>query len=118
MADKAKNQKEWGWGLWVLLMAMGVIAAGYLTLGSIIVGYTLAKERLETESVMFQAGYNDGSVQDISDMVLKCAPENVEVFNFIDIRNQKHTGIIYKCLKNNSTKLVKFSQFYRYRELQ
>ena len=66
---------------------------------------------------MFQAGYNDGTIQDISQMIVECTPDNVEVFNFIDLKPQ-HVGIIFKCLKNNETRTMKFSSFYGgYREL-
>ena len=74
---------------------------------------------MNEELVVFQAGYNDGSINDLSQMIISCIPDNVEVFNFVDLRNGQHKGIIYKCLKDNSTKLMQFSSLYgKYKEVK
>ena len=65
----------------------------------------------------FQAGYNDGTIRDISQMIVECIPDNVEVFNLISL-NQKHKGIMFKCLKDNKTKTMEFTSLYRHKELQ
>ena len=66
----------------------------------------------------FQAGYNDGTIRDISQMIVECIPDNVEVFNLISL-NQKHKGIMFKCLGNNQTKIMEFTSLYgQYKELE
>lgn len=66
---------------------------------------------------MFQAGYNDGTIRDISQLIIECSPENVEAFNLIDLE-ERHRGIMFKCIGNNNTKTMEFTGLYgKYKEI-
>ena len=97
----------------VLVVSVLLVVVGISCLA---VGQEYANRKHNQDLLMFQAGYNDGTISDISNFISECtllaAESNaVVVFNWLDTK-QKPNGVLFRCNGDNATLPLKYSKYH------